>query len=187
MGLAPASAHAHPPGDTYQGSTAEQDHEDDEGLEPVVLDNLKAGPAECPPHLPTALGDVHVEERAALHAGWGREGARAPHHRTGGCLQTCGQLVPTTFLGSADPHLPHLSHAAFTLPSPGPGGKSVSSGLAPEGLGWPLSADEAEEGNNLRAAIPKHWPFPSTGSHSGPCGDSARQSSGASAAPTAPA
>lgn len=76
MGLAPAAAHTHPPGCAYQGSAAEQDHEDDEGLKPVVLDNLEAGPAERPPHLPAALGNVHVEDRAALHAGWGREGGK---------------------------------------------------------------------------------------------------------------
>lgn len=55
----------------YQGSTAEQDHEDNECLEPVVLDDLEARPAEGPPLLPTALGDVHIEAGAALHTGWG--------------------------------------------------------------------------------------------------------------------
>lgn len=58
----------------YQGSTAEQDHEDNESLEPVVLHDLEAGPAERPPLLPAALGDVHVEAGAALHTGWGGDG-----------------------------------------------------------------------------------------------------------------
>lgn len=55
---------------TYQSAAAEQNHEDDEGLKPVVLNNLEAGPAQCPPHFPTALGDVHIEAGAALHTGW---------------------------------------------------------------------------------------------------------------------
>lgn len=74
LGLPPASAPAHPPASTYQGATAEQDHEDNEGLKPVVLDDLEAGPAEGPPLLPAALGDVHVEAGTALHTGWGAKG-----------------------------------------------------------------------------------------------------------------
>ena len=67
-----------PQGGAYQGPTAEQDHEDNEGLKPVVLNDLEAGPAEGPPLLPSTLGDVHVEEGKALHAGWGGRAAGAP-------------------------------------------------------------------------------------------------------------
>lgn len=162
MGLAPAPPQPISQGSAYQGSTAKQDHEDDERLEPVVLDNLEAGPAECPPHLPTALGDVHVEERAALHAGWGRQGASAPHHRTGGCLRTghaaCLFPPPSRLSWS---HPSHLSQAPF--PRPGPVGGSAS-----EGLAWPFSAEGAEEGHCLRAALPKH--LLCARSHPGPRG-----------------
>lgn len=44
----------------YQGSTAEQDHEDDEGLKPVVLDDEIAGLPQEPPVLPPAMSDGDV-------------------------------------------------------------------------------------------------------------------------------
>lgn len=93
LGLAPASAHAQPQGSAYQGATAEQDHEDNEGLKPVVLDDLEAGPAEGPPRLPAALGDVHVEAGTALHTGWGSKGA--PRHGPGGCLPMHVSMFPS--------------------------------------------------------------------------------------------
>jgi hypothetical protein len=68
-------------GSTYQGPTAEQDHENNEGLEPVVLHNLEAGPAEGPPHLSTALGDVHIEAGEALHTGC--RAGQVPHYSPG--------------------------------------------------------------------------------------------------------
>lgn len=34
---------------SYQGSTTEEDHEDDEGLKPAVLHNLVAGLPKPPP------------------------------------------------------------------------------------------------------------------------------------------
>ena len=72
---------------------------------------------------------------------------------------------------SSSPPLPSSLQAA--QPSP-----SVSAGLSPEGLGWAgLSPDEAKEETGLKAAIPRHLLW--AGSHSEPCGDSARQSSGA--------
>lgn len=80
-----------PQGSAYQGSTAEQDHEDDEGLKPVVLNDLEAGPAQGPPHLPSALGDVHVEAGKALHTGWGGTAAGAP---VTGLGATLGGTVP---------------------------------------------------------------------------------------------
>lgn len=45
---------------TYQGSTAEQDHEDDEGLEPAVFHNLVAGFPQPPPGLTQTAGDVDI-------------------------------------------------------------------------------------------------------------------------------
>lgn len=59
-------------GGTYQRPTAEEDHEDDEGLEPVVLHDAEAGFPEVPPHLPSIAGDIHVEAGKPLHTGWGR-------------------------------------------------------------------------------------------------------------------
>lgn len=38
----------------YQCSTAKQDHEDDEALEPVVLNDPETGLPELPPNLPPA-------------------------------------------------------------------------------------------------------------------------------------
>lgn len=58
-------------GGTYQCPTAEEDHEDDEGLEPVVLHNSEAGFPDVPPYLPSVAGDVHIEAGKPLHAGWG--------------------------------------------------------------------------------------------------------------------
>lgn len=58
---------------TYQRPTAEEDHEDDEGLEPVVLHDAEAGSPDVPPKLPSVAGDVHVEAGKPLHAGWGRD------------------------------------------------------------------------------------------------------------------
>lgn len=40
-----------PPPDSHQGTTAEQNHEDDEGLKPIVLHNEEAGFPQDPPRL----------------------------------------------------------------------------------------------------------------------------------------
>lgn len=56
---------------TYQRPTAEENHEDDEGLEPVVLHDAEAGFPDVPPYLPSVAGDVHVEAGKPLHTGWG--------------------------------------------------------------------------------------------------------------------
>ena len=45
---------------THQRSTAEQDHEDDKALKPVVLHYPEAGLPQRPPHLPLALLNVHL-------------------------------------------------------------------------------------------------------------------------------
>lgn len=45
---------------THQCPTAQQDHEDNEGLEPAVLHNLKASLPQCPPHLTKPLCRVDV-------------------------------------------------------------------------------------------------------------------------------
>lgn len=55
---------------TYQRSTAEEDHEDDEGLKPVVLHDAEAGFADVPPNLPSVAGDVHIEAGKPLHTAW---------------------------------------------------------------------------------------------------------------------
>lgn len=58
---------------TYQRSTAEQDHEYDEGLKPVVLHYDKAGFPECPPVLETLslLVDLAALEPAHTACGHG--------------------------------------------------------------------------------------------------------------------
>ena len=44
----------------YQRPTAEKDHEDDEGLKPVVFNDQVAGFSKEPPALPPAHRDVNV-------------------------------------------------------------------------------------------------------------------------------
>lgn len=53
---------------THQSSAAQQDHEDDEGLEPVMLHDGEAGLAKVPP--PPAISLIHVygQTRPSLHA-----------------------------------------------------------------------------------------------------------------------
>ena len=53
---------------SHQGSTAEQDHEDDEGLEPVVLHDQVAGLPQEPPGLAPPVGDGHVTALVLRHA-----------------------------------------------------------------------------------------------------------------------
>lgn len=45
---------------SYQGSTAEQDHKDDEGFKPVVFNNQVAGLPEEPPVFPPAMSDGNI-------------------------------------------------------------------------------------------------------------------------------
>lgn len=47
-------------GGAYQGSAAEQDHEDDEGLKPAVFHDLVAGFPQPPPGLTQTVGDVNA-------------------------------------------------------------------------------------------------------------------------------
>lgn len=109
---APFSPHG-----AYQGPTAEQDHEDNEGLEPVVFDNLEAGPAQRPPLLPAALGHVHVEERAALHAGCGQRGQ--------------GGFIGLLSLSQPPPHCsPEPAPPPNAAPSSSTGGGGGGGGLA---------------------------------------------------------
>lgn len=54
---------------TYQCPAAEEDHEDDEGLEPVVLHDAEAGFPEVPPNLPLLTADIHIEAGESLHTG----------------------------------------------------------------------------------------------------------------------
>lgn len=44
----------------YQGATAEEDHEDNQGLKPVVLHNQVAGFPQEPPALAPAHRDVYI-------------------------------------------------------------------------------------------------------------------------------
>lgn len=80
-----------------------------------MLDDLEAGPAEGPPRLPAALGDIHVEAGTALHTGWGSTG----HHVTGAvaaspCMSACSRPLPgcpqqtcTSLPPSPRPHVLH--------------------------------------------------------------------------------
>ncbi len=45
---------------SYQGSTAEQNHEDDEGFKPVVFNNQVAGLPQEPPVFPPAVSNGNV-------------------------------------------------------------------------------------------------------------------------------
>lgn len=45
---------------SYQGSTAEKDHKDDEGFKPVVFNNQVAGLPEEPPVFPPAMSDRNI-------------------------------------------------------------------------------------------------------------------------------
>lgn len=53
---------------TYQSSAAKQDHEDDEGLKPVVLHNEIAGLSQEPPVFAPAKCDGHVTARVTRNA-----------------------------------------------------------------------------------------------------------------------
>lgn len=65
----------------YQSSTAEQDHEDDEGLEPAVLHDVVAGLAQSPPDLPWGLRGVHSAAGTAPNTAYG--GVRGLRPRPG--------------------------------------------------------------------------------------------------------
>ena len=54
----------------YQSPAAEQDHEDDEGLEPAVFHNLIAGLPQPPPSLAQTTGSVHLTAATVLPADW---------------------------------------------------------------------------------------------------------------------
>lgn len=56
--------------DIYQSSTAQQDHEDYEGLKVVVFYNGKAGSSDVTPGLSSALGCVYVQEWTTTIAVW---------------------------------------------------------------------------------------------------------------------
>lgn len=44
----------------YQSTTAKEDHEDDQGLKPIVLHNQVAGFPQEPPALPPAHSDINI-------------------------------------------------------------------------------------------------------------------------------
>lgn len=44
----------------HQGTTTEEDHEDDEGLKPVVFNDQVAGLSEEPPAFPPAVSDGNI-------------------------------------------------------------------------------------------------------------------------------
>lgn len=56
---------------TDQSSRAEKDHEDDEGLEPAVLNDLVTGLPSSPPHLTQARRGVNVTALEPGHADCG--------------------------------------------------------------------------------------------------------------------
>lgn len=51
----------------YQSTATEEDHEDDEGLKPVVLHNQVAGLSQVPPPLPPAHTNVNVTALILCH------------------------------------------------------------------------------------------------------------------------
>lgn len=53
---------------TDQSSRAQQDHEDDEGLEPAVLHDLVAGLSGSPPHQAQSSRCVHLAAAAVANA-----------------------------------------------------------------------------------------------------------------------
>lgn len=55
---------------SYQGSTAEQDHEDDKGLKPVVFNNQVAGLPQKPPVFPPAMSDGNITALVFGHTLW---------------------------------------------------------------------------------------------------------------------
>lgn len=55
---------------THQGATAEQNHEDDEGLKPVVLHDEEAGFPQDPPRLAQPLFDVDLAAFKPLDTTW---------------------------------------------------------------------------------------------------------------------
>ena len=87
---------------SYQSSTTEQDHEDDEGLEPVVLHDQVAGLPQEPPVLAPAVGDGHVAALVLGDAFWlsGKQNRYDEPYWSQRYLQTglfwphCGQQGP---------------------------------------------------------------------------------------------
>lgn len=61
------SAHTQPTHNPHQGTAAEQDHEDNQGLKPVVLHDKVAGFPQEPPALAPAHGDVQVAALVLCH------------------------------------------------------------------------------------------------------------------------
>src|SRR4029434_8244352 len=63
--------HTHIQSSSHQSSTAEEDHKDDEGLEPAVLHDLEACLPQPPPGLANPAGRVDLTALTAAHADWG--------------------------------------------------------------------------------------------------------------------
>lgn len=55
---------------THQGTTAEQNHENDEGLKPVVLHNEETGLPQDPPRLAKPFFDVDLAALESLDTTW---------------------------------------------------------------------------------------------------------------------
>lgn len=55
---------------THQGTAAKQNHENDEGLKPVVLDDEEAGLPQDPPGLAQPFFDVYLAAFESLHTTW---------------------------------------------------------------------------------------------------------------------
>lgn len=60
----------------YQSTTTQQDHENDKGLEPVVLDDDEAGFPQSPPAPPAPLLHVHLTALKPHNAAWDRREGR---------------------------------------------------------------------------------------------------------------
>ena len=54
----------------HQGATAQQNHEDDEGLKPIVLHNEKAGFPQDPPRLAQPFLNVDLAALESLDTTW---------------------------------------------------------------------------------------------------------------------
>lgn len=163
----------HGGGGPYQGSTAEQDHEDNESLEPVVLDDLEASPAERPPLLPAALGDVHVEAGAALHTSWGGQWG---HQVTGLRAASGGTVTVSPPLAQGAPpntrvHVPHRwlergGNLGCSSPSP-PTGASGPPSAAYSAEGWTCRGKSPAQALQLSAVpTPRHCPEAAVPLHS---------------------
>lgn len=65
---------------TYQRPTAEEDHEDDKGLKPVMLNNSEAGSPDVPPDFTSTFGYVHSETWPAQNTCFRQRNMKCIHY-----------------------------------------------------------------------------------------------------------